>query len=75
MLIEFSQHALDQLRERGISKLMVVETVRHPDEVLDSFRGRQLFRRAYNGLMLEVVVVREDNRHVIVTEYFYEDHT
>jgi len=73
MRIEFSRHALDQLKNRPrITRRMVVETVTSPDEVVASYRGRLLYRKALETGALEVVVKEEDNKHIIITEYLLE---
>jgi hypothetical protein len=70
MEIEFSQHALDQLKIRTrISKAMVREAISSPDQVLDSHKGRKLYQKAYEADTLEVVGVQEDNKIIIITEY------
>lgn len=71
--LKFSKHALDQLKIRNrITKNMAQETVASPDQVLNSFRSRKLFQKTYNGETLEVVVVEEDNKLAIITQYFLE---
>ena len=73
MQIEFSHHSRDQLKIRSrVTKQMVIEAVTEPDEVLASFRGRTLFRKAYEKDTLEVVTREEDNTIIIITEYILE---
>jgi hypothetical protein len=50
---------------------MVIEAVTVPEEVLDSFRGRKLFRKTYEKDTLEVVTASRDNA-IIITEYILE---
>ena len=74
MEIEFSRHALDQLKIRTrITKGMVLDTLQHSDNVLKSYRGRQLYRKSYGEEYLEVVARKEDNKLVVITAYILEE--
>ena len=69
--IEFSQHSLDQLKIRTrITKQMVLEVLKQPDDTAKSFKGRGLFQKHYGKEVLEVVAIREDNKLIVITEYF-----
>ncbi|HEX7633500.1 MAG TPA: DUF4258 domain-containing protein [Candidatus Saccharimonadales bacterium] len=73
MKIEFSQHALDQLEIRTkITKSMVLDGLHAPDEVVDSYRDRHIFRKQYGTEWLEIVTVKEDNKLIIITQYILE---
>ena len=74
MEIQFSKHSLDQLRIRfQISKHMILMTLENPESVTDTYRGRELYRRRFRGRLLEVVVIKEDNKVVVITQYFLEN--
>jgi hypothetical protein len=73
MEIKFSQHALDQLEIRSrITKSMVLEVLKNPDNVSRSYRGRELYSKQYDQELLEVVAVKEDNKLIVITQYFLE---
>ena len=73
MKIEFSKHALDQIKERQrITREMVVEAIENSGEVLESYKGRKLFRRTYSNEVLEVVTIEESGKIIVITEYFLE---
>jgi hypothetical protein len=72
MEIEFSQHAFDELKNRGIKKRLVIDVLTKPDEIQDSYRGRRLYRKSYSQDMLEVVVKEEDNKLVVITAYILD---
>ena len=55
MKIEFSQHSLERIRVRKISKKRVMATMGYPDEEVGSYRFRKLLRKRYGGRILEVV--------------------
>lgn len=69
MPIKFSDHALEQIRERRLSKAQVKKTVENPDEILPSFRDRKLRRKKFGGKILEVVTVSEGSKITIITAY------
>lgn len=69
MPIKFSNHAKDNLKDRYISKKRTIETVRHPDRILISFKNRRLRQRRFGDKILEVVTVTEGSRITVVTAY------
>ncbi len=73
MNIEFSEHALDQLKIRTrISKKMITETINKPDRVTVSYKNRQLYQKTYGNEVLEVVAIKEDNKLIVITQYILE---
>ncbi len=73
MDIEFSEHATDQLKIRSrISKKMVTETINEPDQVIVSYKNRQLYQKTYGKEILEVVAIKEDNKLIVITQYILE---
>lgn len=73
MKVEFSQHALDQPEvRRRITKPMIMEVLKNPDDVQHSYKDRELYRKQYDNEILEVVAVKEDNKLIVITEYFLE---
>jgi hypothetical protein len=52
--IEFSQPSLDQLKIRTrITKEMILEVLKQPDDTSESFKGRELFQKQYGKEILE----------------------
>ena len=72
MPIVISHHARKQLKERNISEQRVMETIINPDEILTSFKNRQLRRKRFSDMILEVVTVTEDARITVITTYYLE---
>ena len=73
MEIEFSGHSLGQLKTRSrITKSMVLDVLHNPDETSQSYRDRELFRKRYGQEVLEIVVVKEHNKLIVITQYFLE---
>ena len=74
MPIVFSKHAQDQLKQRGrITKNMVLETIKQPDRVKSSYRQRELYQKYFGEDLLEVVATQEDNKIIVITEYFLKE--
>jgi len=73
MPVEFSQHARNQLKRRGISQKLVRETVSNYDEIISSFRGRKLRQRQVGDKILEVVTKTEGKQITVVTAYFLKE--
>ena len=73
MDIEFSRHALDQLKIRSrITRTMVLGVLKNPDNLSHSYKGRTLYSKRYGNEILEVVTIKEDNKIIVITEYFLE---
>lgn len=52
---------------------MIIEAVKRPEEMVQSFRGRKLRRRRFNGRILEVVTVTGDSDITVVTQYWLNE--
>lgn len=73
MEIEFSVHAIGQLQIRSrITRAMVLETLHNADQILQSYRNRELYRKRYGDKWLEIVAVKEDNKFTVITQYFLD---
>ena len=55
MDIQFIPHALERMKERGISKEMVKETILNPDSVSEGYSGRKVAQKRLNGKMIRVI--------------------
>ena len=71
--IIFSDHAKKQRIERKIPKKYILETVKNPQNKLESFRNRQLLQRKFSGKILEVVTFKEADITTVITQYYLED--
>lgn len=69
-MIEFSDHAKERNLKRKIPKDRIIKTVKEPEEILDSVRGRKLRRREFGDKILEVVTVTEGRKVIIITQYY-----
>jgi len=72
--LEFSQHGLEQIRRRGISKTRVKKAIQKADNQQATFKGRRIFQKRFGKKLLEVVVIEEAEKLVIITAYYlYEN--
>jgi len=70
MEIIYSPHAQKRLRERKISKVVVVLAVQNPDNQLLGERNRVIVQKHFGTRTLEVIYVVEANKIVIITLYY-----
>jgi hypothetical protein len=73
MSIDFSAHALKQLKLRKIPVKRVEETVKNPERKIESFRTRKLRQRQFGSKILEAVTISEGSKITVVTAYYLED--
>lgn len=71
--IEFSDHSLKQNLDRKIPISRARKTINDPVKVLSSFKGRKLLRKEFADKTLEVVVVEESGKMVVITFYYLKD--
>jgi len=70
MRILISRHALLKIRQRRISKKLVIETVRSPDLMLPGRSGREELYKRFRTQNLKVVVVRDERVITVVTVHW-----
>lgn len=72
-MIEFSDHAIKRNFKRKIPKKWILNAVKNPDEIINSFKGRKLRRKKFGDKILEVVTVTEEKTIIILTQYYLGD--
>jgi len=72
-MIIFTRHALLKLRQRGISKVAVKETLKLPDYKLPSYSGRMIAYKKFDKLYLKVVYKVEDDDIIVITQHWEEE--
>lgn len=72
-MIIFSQHALDQMKRRGISRQEVLEVIHNTSVKKSSYRGRKLLRMKRNDKILEVVTKQEGIKTIVITAYYIKE--
>jgi len=68
-MIIFTNHALLKLKQRGISKALVKETLKSPDYKIPSYSGRIIIYKKFDKLYLKVIYKIEGGNIVIITQY------
>ncbi len=66
--ITFIQHAIDRLKERGISSEQVKEIVLNPDYT-DRLDGRKIAQKLINGKLIRVIYDEEKDVIIIISAY------
>ena len=69
MVIIFKKHLLERMLQRGINKETVIEILRSPDTVKDSFENRKIAIKNMDKKW-NVVFVKEKEKIVVLTVYF-----
>ena len=67
--ITFIQHALDRLKERGISEELVIEVIRNPDNVDSEIEGRKIAQKLIKGKLLRIIYDDEEGSIVVISAY------
>jgi len=63
--IKVSEHAKRRMAKYGLSRDVVVEALREPDQVLAGYRERKIAHKFKNSYVLRVVYTEEDVLTVI----------
>ncbi len=74
MKIAWSKHALLKLKQRGLDKLKVLETVVNPDFTEPTYSSRENRYKLYTKNHLKVVVIVESKKVTIVTAHWVAKH-
>lgn len=67
--IIFIRHALDRLKERGISRELVIEVIKNPDNVDSESERRKIVQKLIKGKLLRIVYDDEDEAIVVISAY------
>jgi len=66
MYIRLTKHALERLRERGISFKEIMECVRNPDKLFKDKFGNNIAQRRKGKYVLRVIFRRENRENIII---------
>ena len=69
MQIIFSDHAVERIHARDISRLKVYATVKSPQKKIKSYRDRIIYARKFGIKTLEVVTKLESDNLIIISAY------
>ena len=69
-MIFFTQHSLLKLKQRKISKSLVVKALKNPDYVLKSHSDREIVYKKSSKLYLKIIYREESEDIIIITQYW-----
>jgi len=67
--IVFIAHALERLRDRKISKELVIQTLNEPDSVDTGYLGRKISQKILNGKLIRVIYEETEDEILVITAY------
>ncbi|NJE08907.1 DUF4258 domain-containing protein [Thermococcus sp. M39] len=67
--IVFIPHALERMKERGISKELVVEALANPDKVGEGYFGRKVAQKVIDGKLIRVIYEEHEDSIIVITVY------
>jgi len=73
MSIEFSDHALEQVKSRKIPRKRIIDTIKNPQKKIKSFKNRILRQKQFGSKILEAVTVTEGSKITVITAYYLEE--
>ena len=69
-MIIFTQHSLLKLKQRKIPKELVVETLKNPEHISESYSNREVLYKKFGRLYLKVIFRKEEKYIIIITQYW-----
>jgi hypothetical protein len=69
-MIIFTNHALLKLKQRGLTKEKVIQTLEKPDEIMLTYGERNAVLKKFGKLHLKVVFRKEGKDIVIITQHW-----
>lgn len=70
MKLRYLDHALRRMRQRGVARRQVKETVEKPENVFAGRLGKKVAFKRYGDRFLKVIYGEEDKEIVVVTAYW-----
>ncbi len=67
--IVFIAHALERLRDRKISKELVIQALNEPDSVDTGYLGRKIAQKILNGKLIRVIYEEAEDEILVITAY------
>ncbi|MCG3205568.1 MAG: hypothetical protein KCHDKBKB_02290 [Elusimicrobia bacterium] len=72
LLFTYTNHALERMKDRGVTHNQVGSAVRYPSFVRMSFGNRRVVRKYVGKKILEVVYIKKRGRIIVITVYWVE---
>ena len=75
MKFKFTQHAIDQMKDRDIDVSLVEKVLNDPQQKVDQETGEMVYqsklpRKGGKSLLLRVVVIQNTNPNLVITVYW-----
>lgn len=72
-MIIFTPHSLLKLKQRKISKKLIIKTLKNPDNVLKSYAGRKIADKKFDHRYLKVIFKTEKQNSIVITQYWTKE--
>ena len=69
MRIEITDHAKKRMQDYNISEDLVLETIRSPDNIVETYGDRNIFQKKLNGYVLRLIVEENEGIKTVITLY------
>ncbi len=69
MKIKFIEHALERMKERGITEDEVINAISEPDYVGKGYGDREVAQKLINGKLLRVIYEKHGDEIIVITAY------
>jgi hypothetical protein len=66
----YTDHAIQRMTERRISKESVEKAIKDPDDVSDTKFGRKVARKLVRNKLLRIVYEEDNGSYIIITAYY-----
>ncbi|MBU2578723.1 DUF4258 domain-containing protein [Patescibacteria group bacterium] len=71
-MIIFTQHALLKLKQRNISKTLVLQTLNQPEQISPTRQNRFVAFKKFGKLHLKVIFRKENKNIIVITQHLVE---
>lgn len=68
-MIVFTMHALERMKQRGISRDEVIQALETSEETITDKLGHSIAQLQLNGKILRVFFVERDGNLIVITAY------
>lgn len=69
MIFEYSNHSLEQLKLRSISKKIVILVLSKPDEIIDEEENQKIYQKVIENYLYRVFINSNKNPILVKTVY------
>lgn len=69
-MIKFTRHAVLKLKQRGITRNLVIRTLNSPDRIFSTYGCRMAAFKKFRGLYLKVIFVKNDKIITVITQHW-----